>query len=165
MESLKMKNISSPGLIIFDHDGTLVDTDSPDFKVFPGIKELLVDCQKLKFDLAVWTARSHKSTVESLKSLDIAHFFGEIYGHDDGLSKPHPMGLQQISAGLNKQQILHIGDSIGDVEGALSFGIEVIAACWNNRNQVVIFQRKTPYVALEARDCRRFIAKKFNVSL
>ena len=43
MESLKMKNISSPGIIVFDHDGTLVNTDTPDFRVFPGIKELLVD--------------------------------------------------------------------------------------------------------------------------
>jgi phosphoglycolate phosphatase-like HAD superfamily hydrolase len=160
-----MKNISSLGLIIFDHDGTLVNTESSDFKVFPGIKELLVDCSNLGFELAVWTARSHRSTVESLKSFDLAQYFIEIYGHDDGLSKPHPMGLTQISGMYSKKHILHIGDSLGDVEGAQAFGIEVIAACWNSRIQVENFKMKTPFVALHPEDCRSFIAKKFNVSL
>ncbi|MBY0412854.1 MAG: HAD-IA family hydrolase [Bdellovibrionales bacterium] len=165
MESQKMKNISSPGMIIFDHDGTLVNTESSVFKVFPGIKELLVDCKQLGFEFSVWTARSHRSTVESLKSLDLAHFFTEIYGHDDGLSKPHTMGLTQITAGIEKKKVLHIGDSLGDIEGAQNFGIEVIAACWNSLNQVEIFQKKTPYLAKKPSDCRAIIAHKFNVKL
>jgi phosphoglycolate phosphatase-like HAD superfamily hydrolase len=164
-ESKEMKNISLPGMIIFDHDGTLVNTETRDFKVFTGIKELLVDCKALGFELSVWTARSHKSTVESLKSFDIAQYFNEIYGHDDGLSKPHPMGLAQITAMFKKSQLLHIGDSLGDVEGAQAFGIEVIAACWNSTNQVEIFQQKTPYVAMTPDECRAFINKKFNVQL
>lgn len=159
-----MKNISSPGMIIFDHDGTLVNTDTPHFSVFPGIKELLVDCQALGFELAVWTARGHRSTVESLNYLELAHFFKGVYGHDDGLSKPHSMGLEQLSFGVPKRQLLHVGDSIGDLDGAQNFGIEVIAACWNSRNQVENFKLRTPYVALTPADCRKFIAKKYNVS-
>ena len=160
-----MTNISRPGMIIFDHDGTLVNTDVPDFRLFPGIKELLVDLGKLRFEMSVWTARSHRSTVESLKAQEIAGFFGEIYGHDDGMSKPHPMGLLKISQGIEKGNLLHIGDSVGDIEGAKAFGIDVIAACWNSTNQVDIFKRKTPYLAMTPADCRKIIAKKFNVDL
>ena len=160
-----MRNISPPKMIIFDHDGTLVNTETPNFKLFPGIKELLVDCTALGFDLAVWTARSHRSTVDSLKSLDIAQFFREIYGHDDGLSKPHPMGLETLTSGIEKKNLLHIGDSVGDLDGANGFGIEVIAACWNSRNQVEIFQQKTPFVVFTPAECRAIIAKKFNVNL
>lgn len=158
-----MKNISSPKMLIFDHDGTLVNTETPNFKVFPGIKELLVDCTRLGFELTIWTARSHRSTVEILKNLDLAHFFREIYGHDDGISKPHPMGLQTLSSGIEKKNILHIGDSVGDLDGARSFGIEVIAACWNSTNQVNIFQQKTPFIVYDPTDCRKVIEKKFNV--
>lgn len=165
MESQKMKNISTPRMIIFDHDGTLVDTDTPDFKVFVGIKELLVDLTKHGFHLAVWTARSHRSTVESLKRLEIASYFGEIYGHDDGVAKPHPEGLRTITDGFDKNHLLHIGDSHGDIEGARAFGISVIAACWNNSEQVENFRTKTPFVALKVDDCRAIIAKKFNVDL
>lgn len=160
-----MKNISSQKMVIFDHDGTLVNTETPDFKVFPGIKELLVDLNKAGFEMAVWTARSHRSTIESLKNGEIAEFFGEIYGHDDGMSKPHPMGLSQITKGFQRESVIHIGDSLGDLDGATSFGISVIAACWNSANQVEIFKRKTPFVAMTPDDCRSIIAKKFNVNL
>lgn len=160
-----MKNISSPKMVIFDHDGTLIHTETPDFKVFPGIKELLVDLKNAGFELAVWTARSHRSTAESLKNAEIAAFFGEIYGHDDGIPKPHPMGLSQITNGVDRDSVIHIGDSIGDLDGANSFGISVIAACWNSTNQVEIFRRKTPFVAMTPEDCRMIIANKFNVKL
>ena len=163
--NLGMKNISTPKMIIFDHDGTLVNTDSPDFKLFPGIKELLVDLNAAGFELSVWTARGHRSTEESLKTLQIAIFFSQIYGHDDGIAKPNPMGLAKISEGFMKEELLHIGDSLGDVEGAQAFGIEVIAACWSSSNQVEIFKRKTQFVALKPDDCRKMIAAKFNVNL
>ncbi|MBC7712601.1 MAG: HAD family hydrolase [Rhizobacter sp.] len=160
-----MKNISTPGMIIFDHDGTLVNTNEPDFKLFPGIKELLVDLNNLGLEMSVWTARGHRSTVESLKTLQIANFFWEIYGHDDGIAKPHPSGLAKISEGFAKEKIIHIGDSLGDLEGAAAFGIEAIAACWNSSNQVEIFKRKTPFVAMTPDDCRKIISAKFNVFL
>ena len=151
-------------MIIFDHDGTLVNTDHPDFKLFAGIKELLVDLKSAGFELAVWTARGHRSTLESLKRLEIALFFSEIYGHDDGHSKPHTMGLTKITQGIDKINVLHIGDSIGDLEGANAFGIDVIAACWNNTNQVEIFKRKTPFLAMKPDDCRKIINEKFNLN-
>lgn len=160
-----MKNISTPRMIIFDHDGTLVNTDSPDFKLFKGIKELLVDLSSAGFTLSVWTARGHQSTKESLKHLEIDSYFREIYGHDDGRTKPHPMGLEKVSAGIEKKNVLHIGDSVGDLEGARGFGIDVIAACWNSTNQVEIFKLKTPFIALTPDDCRKIIADKFNLNL
>ncbi len=163
-----MKNISQetkPKMIIFDHDGTLVCTETPDFSLFPGIKELLVDLVAQDFHISVWTARSHKSTVESLKRLGIAEYVGEIYGHDDGLSKPHPMGLLKITQGIEKENLLHIGDSLGDLDGAKAFGIPVIAACWNSTIQVEIFRAKTPYVAMKPADCRPIIEAHFNLKL
>ena len=160
-----MKNITGPGMIIFDHDGTLVNTDVPDFKLFTGIKELLVDLSNAGFEMSVWTARGHHSTVESLKRLEIATFFWEIYGHDDGLTKPNPWGLAKITEGFDKKNLLHIGDSIGEVEGARSFGIDVIAACWNSTNQVEIFKQKTPFLAMTPNECRKIINNKFNVCI
>ena len=152
-------------MVIFDHDGTLINTDTPDFKVFPGIKELLVDLKAAGVEMSVWTARSHRSTVESLKNAEIAAFFGEIYGHDDGMAKPHPMGLSQITNGIDRDSVIHIGDSIGDIDGANAFGIAVIAACWNSANQVDIFKCKTPFVAMTPKECREIIAQKLNVKL
>ena len=81
------------------------------------------------------------------------------------MPKPHPYGLEKITAGFEKKFILHIGDSLGDLEGAESFGIPVIAACWNNINQVKNFEQRTPYIAITPSDCREIIAKIFSVNL
>ena len=163
MESNTIKNISYQKMVIFDHDGTLINTETSEFKVFPQIKELLVDLKSKGIEMCVWTARSHHSTLESLKNADIADFFTEIYGHDDGLPKPHPMGLSQITYGFEKDSVIHIGDSLGDLDGANSFGIAVIAACWNSANQVDIFKRKTAFVAMTPNECRDIIAQKFKM--
>jgi phosphoglycolate phosphatase len=152
-------------LIIFDHDGTLVFTEKPEFSLFPGIKELLVDLEQSGFSLAVWTARPRSSTLRSLKQLEIASFFGELYCSDDGPGKPHPMGLLKVSHGFEKENILHIGDSLSDIEGARSFGIEVIAACWNSTFQVETFKQKTPHVALKVGDCKKIISEKFKLDI
>lgn len=162
---MQTQNLGHPlkNLIIFDHDGTLVFTEKPEFTLFPGIRELLLDLEKAGFEMAVWTARPRQSTLQSLKRLDIAQFFREIYTSDDGLSKPHPMGLFKVSSGLEKSHMLHIGDSLSDIDGARNFGIEVIAACWNNAFQVETFKKKTMHVALAVEDCRKIIAQKFNV--
>jgi len=149
------------GHIIFDHDGTLVDTNSSPFILFTGMKELLQDLKSRHFELFVWTARPRRSTIESLKRLEIAHYFTEIYCFDDGIPKPHPMGLAELTAGLSKKSILHIGDSLTDFEGAHAYGIEVIAACWSVPDQVKKYAQIADYTALSIEECRQIIERKF----
>lgn len=156
---------SFSGLIVWDHDGTLVNTDVRDFALFPGINELLFDLKNIGFDLAIWTSRPRASTLASIKRLEIAPFFGEIFCYDDGPSKPSPFGLQRVSDGRDKGEVLHIGDSLGDIEGAHAFGVDVIAACWYSSRNLDQYKKMTPLVAMKVNDCRSLIAKKFNVQL
>ncbi len=156
-----MGKLTQDALVIFDHDGTLVNTELRDYALFPGIKELLLSLKLQGFKLSVWTARSSESTKASLSRLEIYGFFEEIYGHDNGFPKPHPMGLENLSAGFEKSQVLHIGDSLADLDGALNFGIDVIYACWNNSNRVQNFKEKTTMVAMSPKECDGLISKKF----
>lgn len=151
------------GLIVWDHDGTLVNTEVREFTLFPGIKELLTDLKKIGFEHALWTARPRNSTLESIRRLEIASFFGEIFCYDDGPSKPSPYGLQRVSHGISKRDMLHIGDSLSDIEGASAFGVDVIAACWYSARNLDQFRKMTPLIAMTVDDCRQIIAKKFNV--
>ncbi len=151
------------GLIIWDHDGTLVNTDAHTFTLFKGVKEILLDLKGLGFEMAIWTARPRASTLESLKNLEIVDFFGEIYCYDDGPSKPHPEGLQKLVKGRDKKHVLHIGDSRSDIAGAHSFGVDVIAACWYSARNVNEFKKMTSLIAMQVSDCQKIIAEKFNV--
>jgi phosphoglycolate phosphatase len=157
------ENIINRGHIVFDHDGTLVNTDISPYSLFPGMKDLLVDLKAFGFELYIWTARPRRSVLESTKKLDIIHFFSELYCYDDGLPKPHVMGLEKLTSGISKKNILHIGDSLTDIQGAHAFGIEVVAACWNNPDQVNTYQALADYTALDLNQCREIIKGKFYV--
>lgn len=162
---MDQNKLHHPGLIIWDHDGTLVNTELREFELFPGIREILFDLKNIGFDLAIWTNRPRASTLASIKRLEIAAFIGEIYCYDDGLPKPNAQGLIKVSGDFPKSRVLHIGDSMGDVEGALSFGVDVIGACWYSSALKDSFRARTPLVAMKVDDCREMISKKFNVNL
>ncbi len=151
------------GHIIFDHDGTLVNTEGPVVELFPGIKALLIFLVKEDFKLSLWTARPRRSTLEIINHLEIFSYFSQIYCYDDGAPKPHPAGLAKLTQGFSKLDCLHIGDSPGDFQGAHDFGIEVVAACWNNANTVEKYSQLADYTALNLDDCKKIIKGKFNV--
>lgn len=156
-------NLTPPGHIIFDHDGTLVKTDVFPYLLFDGIRELLSDLKKSGFELYVWTSRPRSSTQESLKRFEIQQFFTEIYCYDDGLPKPSPMGLIKLTDGIAKDKILHIGDSFGDLEGARAYGIQAVLACWNNPDQVNNYKEFADFTALDLLELRQIIKGKFYV--
>jgi phosphoglycolate phosphatase len=161
---MSSKNIQQPiGHIIFDHDGTLVKTDVNPYLLFDGIHEILIELKSLGFELYVWTSRPRKSTIESLKKHEIQHFFTELYCYDDGYSKPNPIGLEHLTSGIPKKSILHIGDSLTDLEGARAYGIEVVLACWNSRDQVNKYSNLADFTALNVSELRNIIKGKFNV--
>lgn len=165
-----MINKEVKGLIIFDHDGTLVNTDTREYKAYNGTVELLERLRASGFEIAVWTARDYQSTVESLKSVGLAKFIGEIYGHDSGIPKPHVAGLEQIAHGFTRDKIIHIGDSVGDLTGAQSFGIPCIGAVWCYAKDEIdsteeVFKNYTKFIAYEVMDCKKIIEDHFKITL
>jgi phosphoglycolate phosphatase-like HAD superfamily hydrolase len=151
------------GYIVFDHDGTLVDTRHHPYELFTGMKDFLAELKSLGFTLVVWTARPRKSTLEITKRLDISQFFDEFYCFDDGLPKPNIAGLSTLCDGIDKNKILHIGDSLSDIDGAKAFGVEVVAACWGDLNMLDKFQPLANYTARNLEECRSIIKGKFHV--
>jgi phosphoglycolate phosphatase len=115
--------------IVFDHDGTLVNTIDGRF-LYPGILDLLTELQKMDVKIYLWTARGRASTIEILKSLEIIGFFEDISTATDCESKPSPAGLDSMLSGVRKDSIIMVGDSPGDIHGAKLFGIKSLGATW-----------------------------------
>ena len=151
------------GYVVFDHDGTLVDTSAHPYELFGGMKDFLTELKNLGFVLYVWTARPRRSTLEITKRLEISQYFDEYFCFDDGLPKPHSEGLSKLCDGIDKNKILHIGDSLSDIDGAKAFGIEVVAACWGDLNLLDKFQPLANYTASSLDECRSIIKGKFHV--
>jgi phosphoglycolate phosphatase len=127
LESFPMANIKH---VIFDCDGTLVDTSGPKYKLFPGIKELLLEHAE-ECIFYVWTARERMSTLKILKELGIISHFESISTASDHMPKPHIAGLVGLVGDTPKDSVCVIGDSSNDILGAKSFGVMAIGATWN----------------------------------
>ncbi len=147
--------------IIFDCDGTLVDTSTLKYSLFPGIKELL-HALSLDSKLYVWTARDRKSTLRILKELGILSYFESISTIDDSLAKPHVSGLLELVPEVSKSSICIIGDSSNDIIGAKNFGVKSIGAVWSNQAYTLVMKEiGADFVTDNPGACLGWIAQNF----
>jgi len=116
--------------VVFDCDGTILDTSGSKYKLFPEIKELLLELSKDHM-LYVWTARGRSSTLRFFEEMGILHLFEALCTADDAPSKPHIGGLLSLLGSTPKHSICVIGDSSGDMVGAKNFGVMALGAIWN----------------------------------
>ncbi|MGE3608189.1 MAG: HAD family hydrolase [Bacteriovoracaceae bacterium] len=120
--------------IVFDCDGTLLNTREAKYSLYPGIKELLKELTSKNL-LYIWTARDRASVLRVLKDLEVIHYFENTWTVDDGLAKPHIFGLVQMLGKTSKEAICVIGDSSQDMLGAKNFNVLAIGAIWNTETK------------------------------
>ncbi len=99
---------------------------------FPGIRELLESLQKHKVHIALVTGKSKESTDISLQQFCLSGFFEFIEnGNPDTETKPS--GIQAVFDKLpdvEKENILYVGDSPGDITASRKAHVTVAAAAW-----------------------------------
>lgn len=145
--------------IVFDCDGTLVDTSSLKYQLYPGIKELLLDLST-DSTLYVWTARDRRSTLRILSELGVHHLFENICTVDDALPKPHVSGLISLLGNADKQSACVIGDTSNDILGAKSFGIKSVGAIWNlSASPAILREVEADFIAQTPEQCLEWIRK------
>ncbi len=143
--------------IVFDCDGTLVDTSSFKYVLYDGIKELLLD---LSTDcvLYVWTARGRQSCLKILKDLDILQYFDSISTPDDGFAKPHPEGIERLVGAYSKQSICMIGDTNNDILGAKNFGVMSLGATWASQTDAEsLIEMGADFIVKGPAECSKLI--------
>lgn len=145
--------------IVFDHDGTLVNTDGSVY-LFEGIRELLIELKANKLKLYVWTARNRYSCVQFLKSLDIIGFFEDISTSTDCESKPSPEGLYSMLGDISPKEVIIIGDSTSDIYGAKNFGSKSIGATWSFSNkswEENLVNAQADYICKSVEECKMIL--------
>lgn len=118
--------------IVFDHDGTLVDTSGLDRVLYIGMKDLLKELRGQGIKLYIWTARGRKSTLEIIDEVGISSFFEELSCQGESSSKPSPEGIKHILYDVDPACVCVIGDSSGDMVGSKLYGSYGIGALWGH---------------------------------
>lgn len=105
-------------------------------ELFPGIAVLLADLKQRKLPLAVLSNKPHPFTVDIVASLFTPGTFGQVLGHREGTTpKPDPSGALEIAEAFNlpAAKIAFIGDSLVDLETAISANMQPILVSWGYR--------------------------------
>lgn len=143
--------------IVFDCDGTLLDTRASKYVLFPGIKELIKELAQGNL-LYVWTLRDKASTLRILQELGIFRYFDNFWTIDDGIPKPHNSGLINMLGQAPKCSICVIGDTPNDILGARSFGVMSIGAIWNGETSSdILRQAGADFIVSHPSECSKLI--------
>ena len=143
--------------IIFDCDGTLLNTRNAPYSMYPGIKELILDLTG-EFSLYVWTARGRGSLRRALEENGILAYFDGLWTPDDGIPKPHRAGLDHLVGGFSKEDIWMIGDTTNDIFGAKNYGIRAIAALWDaDTRKESLLEAGADFLATHPEECSKII--------
>jgi phosphoglycolate phosphatase len=146
--------------VVFDHDGTLVNTDLKNYELFDGIEDLVQSLQQQGIKSYVWTARNRYSTVEILKSLAIITSFEDISCATDTVPKPSPAGIEEMLPGIDPSTVAVVGDSYADMIGANKFGAIAIGALWNDASEdakQVLEEFGASHLCFSVKECKEIL--------
>jgi len=107
-------------------------------KPYAGISDLLIKLQEGGFKLAVASNKIHPATVELTARFFEDIRFTDVFGQREGFPvKPNPSILNEIiaNAGVEKSQVLYVGDSGVDVATAFNAGVNFVGVLWGFRPQ------------------------------
>ncbi len=146
--------------IVFDCDGTLVNTSSPRYIIYPEIKNILFELSQVA-QLSVWTARDRYSLMRILNENQISQYFLGLYTSDDPYPKPHIKGLQILAVESQKSHVFVVGDSSMDILGAKNFGAFAIGATWNGQSGADhLLESGADFVATTPQACLSWIMER-----
>ncbi|MBL8906831.1 MAG: phosphoglycolate phosphatase [Rhizobiales bacterium] len=97
--------------------------------LFPGARAFLERCRKEGIALGVCTNKLENLSVQLLKALDAAHYFGAIVGPDTiGIAKPDPAPYRETLRRLGGTHLrsVMVGDSETDIKTARAAGVPAI---------------------------------------
>jgi len=99
---------------------------------FPGTVEMLESLKKKGYRLGILTNGFRKYVEHNLSMFDLAKHFEIILSYDDlqfGQQKPEPTATRMLAERMNlrPEEILYVGDSVGDYRSAVGAGAGFVA--------------------------------------
>lgn len=121
--------------------------------LYDGVYEMLRDCHEMKgVKTGVATCKKHEEADDLLRYFNVREYIdclsGLVYNVRESKESILKYALDEL--GIESKDCVMVGDTIYDVEGAESLGMDCILCLWgfgdfdNIRNKNVIYRAKTP---------------------
>ena len=118
-------------------------------KPYEGIHDTLKKLQELNIKLAVNSNKKDVYTKQLMKTIFPDINFICVYGERDGVkNKPNPETANEIvlKMGLNKNEVLYVGDSEVDIKTAKNGGFRSIGCKWGFRGEDILIKEGATYI-------------------
>ena len=129
-------------------------------KLYPDINELLEILKDRDVHLSVFTGKGRMSSVITLEELGVIDYFDMIVTGDEVANhKPAPDGIISIIEKYNfkKDEVLMIGDSVGDFKASRDAGIKIASALWDSYAADKVKQLGSDYYFNTVDELREFL--------
>lgn len=101
---------------------------------FDGVVEVLTQLKRAGLKLAIVSTKRREAILTGLRVLGVESLFDVIISNDEvEHTKPHPepilVALQEL--GLEKHEVIMIGDNYHDIEGGQNAGVHTAGVAWS----------------------------------
>ncbi|WP_077155164.1 HAD family hydrolase [Bacteroides bouchesdurhonensis] len=127
---------------------------------YPGIPELLSNLQTAGIQLAVASNKYHSATQKLIEHYFPEIHFTAVFGQREGRNvKPDPTIVFDILkiAGVDKKEVLYVGDSGVDMQTAANAGITACGVTWGFRPRTELEKFNPSYIVDSAEEIKEYI--------
>ena len=103
---------------------------------YPGVEQLLAQLQEQHIQVAVASNKYQEATEKLIRQYFPSIHFTAVFGQRENVpTKPDPQVIHEIMeiSGVQKEEVVYIGDSGVDMQTGLNAGVTTIGVCWGFR--------------------------------
>ncbi len=130
-----------------------------------GIEDLLRFLKGRGMKLAIFTGKGKRTATITLEALKIAGYFDLVVSGSDVVNhKPHHEGITRVIErfSLRPDDVLMVGDSVGDVKASRGAGVKVAAVLWDSYDRDRVLNAGADYVFHDVTEMHRWFESHIN---
>lgn len=134
-------------------------------RLYPGILDLVAQLKRRGVRLAVFTGKGRETTTITMEKFGLGPYFDYVVTGSDVVNhKPSAEGIHKIMKhfGLRPEEVLMVGDSVGDVKASREAGAKIAAVLWDSYSKEKVLQMKTDYVFHDVAEFSEWLRRQFD---
>jgi len=130
--------------------------------LFDGIVDVFDSLKNRNIKIAVATGKSRVGLNRLIEQTGLGHFFCDSMTADEAESKPHPQMIDDIvdRQGVDKSQVVMVGDSILDLTMANNAGVKALGVSYGAHDKAKLLTREPMAVVDKAAELLDYLDAK-----
>src|SRR3989338_6396255 len=129
-------------------------------KPFSGIKKMLTRLKKI-YKLAIITSNYKTAVTKFFKNHGIREF-DIILSSDVNRRKENKIKMLLDKFSIGKNEVIFVGDTVGDIEACKNAGIRIIAVTWGYHSKSRLMKHRPDFIADKPQDIVKILEKMEN---